>query len=52
MDQIQISDYSPDNMDLPKAQDITDVVSANKKAPPVEGENSTNMVACGLSNMR
>ena len=34
-----------------KSQYTTIVVTANKKAPPLEGGNSTELVACGLSNM-
>ena len=52
MDKNQNSNYSPDNMDSPKAQDSTTVVPANKKALPLEGGNSTKMVICRLSNMR
>ena len=52
MDQIKISKYSPDKKYSPKAQDPTTVVPANKKSTPLEGGNSTKMVACGLSNIR
>ena len=52
MDQIKISKSSPCKKDSPKAQDPTTVVPANKKAPPLEGGNSTKKVTCVLSNMR
>ena len=39
MDCIQIYNYSPNNMDSPKSQDPTTVVSSNNKAPPLEGIN-------------
>ena len=41
MDHIKISNYSPDKMDLPKAQDPTMTVPDNHKDPPFEGGNST-----------
>ena len=41
----------PYNINSPKSQYPTIVVTANKKAPPLEGGNSTELVACGLSNM-
>ena len=43
MDQIKMSKSSPDKKDSPKAQDTTTVVPANKKSPPLEGENSTKI---------
>ena len=43
MDKNQNSNYSPDNMDSPKAQDSTTVIPANKKVPPLEGEHSTKI---------
>ena len=51
MDQIKSLNYSPENMDPPKAQDPTTTFLANKNAPPLEGGRSTKMVACGLSKM-
>ena len=39
MDQIKISKSSPDKKDWPKAKDLTTVVPANKRAPPLEGGN-------------
>ena len=44
MDQSQIYNYSPKNMDSTKAQNHTTTVPANKKAPPSEGGNSTKNV--------
>ena len=41
MDQIKISNSSPNKMDLQKAQDPTNLVSANNKSPPLECGNST-----------
>ena len=35
MDQINISNYSPDQKGPPKAQDPTTVVPANRRAPPL-----------------
>ena len=35
MNQIQISNHSPDNMDLPKAQYPATVVLSNKKDSPL-----------------
>ena len=43
MDEIQISNSSPDNMDSPKSQYPTTVVPYNSKAPPLEGGNSTKI---------
>ena len=40
---VQNQIYSPDKMDSPKAQYPTNVVPANKKAPPLEGGNSTKI---------
>ena len=51
MDGIQISNYSPENMDLTNAQYPTTMFPDNKKAPPLEGGYYTKMVAYGLSNM-
>ena len=42
MDQIKISNYSPDNMDPQKAQDPTTEILYNKKAPPSEGGKYNN----------
>ena len=41
MYQNQNSNYPPDNMDSPQDQGPTTLVSANKKALPLEGGNST-----------
>ena len=41
MDQIQISNYSPDEMYISKVYDPTTKVPSKKKAPPLKGENST-----------
>ena len=41
MYQIKFSESSPDNNYSPKDQDPTTVVPDKKKAPPVEGGNST-----------
>ena len=43
IDQIQISNFSPDNRYLPKSQDTTAAVSDNKKSPPLKGGNSTKV---------
>ena len=43
MDQIKIPRSSPDKKDSPKAHDSTTMVSANKRAPPLEGGNSTKI---------
>ena len=43
---------SPDNMDSPQAQYLTNVVPANKKATSLGGGHYTKLVACGISNMR
>ena len=51
MDQNQNPNSFPDNMDSPKAQDTATVVPDNKKDPPLEGSNSTKIVACGIPNM-
>ena len=49
----QNSNYPPDNMDSLYGQGHATLVSANKKALPLEGGNSTKkMVICVLSNMR
>ena len=45
MDQIEISKYSPDKNYSPKAQNPTNVIPENKKAPPLEGGNYTKI--CG-----
>ena len=52
MDQIQISDSSPDKMYSSKIQDPTNEVLSKKKARPFENRNSTKKVSYGLSNMR
>ena len=41
MDKITIPKYSQDKNDSPKAQDPTNVVPSNKKAPPLDGGYST-----------
>ena len=51
MDQNKYSNLFLDNMDSLKDQDPTASVPSTKKSPPLEGENSTKMVACVLSNM-
>ena len=45
------NNYSPENMDLPKAQDLSTAVSDNSKDPPLKGGSSKKMGACGISNM-
>ena len=44
MDQIQISDYSPDKMHSPKAQDPTTVATDDKKSTPLEYGHSKTIV--------
>ena len=43
MDCIQISNYSQDSKNLPKAYDPTTVVLDNSKDPPLEGGKSKNI---------
>ena len=43
MDRIKMSKSSPDKKDSPRAQVPTNMVPANKKAPPLEGGNSTKI---------
>ena len=43
MDQISISKSSPYQKDSPKAQGPTIVVPANRRAPPLDGGNSTKI---------
>ena len=43
---------SPEKKYSPKPQDPTTVVPDRKKALPLNGGNFTELVACGISNMR
>ena len=50
MGHIKFSKYSTDKKESPKVHDHTTVVPTSKKDPPLEGGNSTQIVAFGISN--
>ena len=52
MDHINTSKQFLDQKYSPNTQDPTTVVPDNRRALTLEGEKSTKMVACGLSNTR
>ena len=52
MDQIQTSNYSPDNMDEPKDQYPTTMILANKKYPPLEVGNYTKIGGSSINNSK
>ena len=48
---VKMYKFSPEKVEPPNAQYPENLVPANNKSQPLEGENFTKRVECGLSNM-